>query len=199
MNLRFAKPSSRLLSSLAVLSGIAAQAAITSFGPFTTSLPAGPLVGGLFAGPWSLEIPFTVDLTAPGTTVPLSDASWGVTVTDGVLGPFHTVTIEAQHLVGPHGEGPSGIAALGVLFPATYPGGGSAYGAVQHHSPGPGGGDDWLLTLSVDPGATTASGTIYAWHTGTVIPEPATVATAAALGLLGFVGLRRRGRQTPAS
>ncbi len=181
------------IATLVAMSGIAANAGVLSLGPPISESAAGPAVGGLPSGPWSFEIPFTLDLTSAGSVSIWTGPFWEVTVSDSVLGPFHVVSIEGSHLVAPHvGEtAPSLTAALAILFPRTYPGGGTAFGSVQHHLPPvPDGGDDWLLTLAVDPGGLTASGTVYAWHTAPV-PEPAFFGFAAALGLVGFGVLRR--------
>lgn len=183
------------LASLLVLAcASAAHAKVTSVGPALIDLPAGPAVGGLPSGPWSLELPFTLDLTQPVNSVTWPGANWNVVISDSILGVFHTVTIEGLHLVAPHGEGGIGpMATLGVLFPPTAGPAGDAYGTIQHHLPGPGGGDDWRLVLTVDPGGTTASGTVYAWHTDAAVPEPATLS----LLVLGAAALLHRRRMNP--
>ena len=176
------------VASFAVTAAFATHAAVTSVGPAASDLSSGPGVGP--PPLWSLELPFTVDLTSAGTTVPWAGANWSVTITDGALGPFHSVVVEAYHLVGPHGgEAAPGLPFLGgVLFPSVAALGGTSFGTLPHvgasHS------DQWELMVIVDPGGTTASGVVRGFHPG-IVPEPGSFTFVAGLGLIAFAGYRR--------
>lgn len=175
-------------ASLTMASAMLMNAAVV-IGPPTVDDPFGPAVGGLPAGPWSLCVPYTTDLSG-GPSALYASANWTFSIWDGAFGPFSFVQIEGQHLVAHPGEAlPGPISTLAVLFPVSLNAGGLSYGSVSHHLPGPGGGDDWMLTINVDSLApVSASGAVYAWHT---VPEPGAFGLVAGLGLIGFAAYRR--------
>jgi hypothetical protein len=166
---------------LAAASAMVANAGITSIGPPPPDSPSGPQPGGLPDGPWSFEIPFTLDWTAGGSD-PYRSANWAVAVGDdgATLPGFRIVIVEGQHLVAPHpGRGeaiPSNGFNVGVIFPQLAGSGGSAFGIVEHgcHV------DHWLVTVRVDASGTGASGTVKAWHMGE--PPPSGRATVSVMG-----------------
>lgn len=166
-------------------SAMVLNAAVISLGPPVNDDVAGPAAGGLPAGPWSFELPFTLDLTLPGSTMSYS-GNWSAVISDSVLGPFHVVLLEGWHATAPHaGEVAPGPTFFGgVLFPMTPGAAGTAFGVLPHG----GHEDQWLLTVTVDRGGTTASGTVKAWHD---IPEPSTYALVGGLGLMAFAAYRR--------
>jgi hypothetical protein len=176
-------------ASLTMASAMVMNAAITSVGPADYDNAAGPLVGGLPAGPWSLSVPFTVDWTA-GSSDSYGSPSWAFTVGDdgATLPGFRIVIVEGVHKVAIHpGEAiPSNSFNGGVIFPQLAGSGGIAYGVVEHHVPSTGG-DHWLIDVRVNAAGTGADGKVYAWH----VPEPSAYALVAGLGLVGFAAYRR--------
>jgi hypothetical protein len=114
-----------------------------------------------------------VDWTA-GSFYSYGSLSWAFSVGDdgAALPGFRIVIVEGVHKVAIHpGEAiPSNSFNGGVIFPQLAGSGGIAYGVVEHHWDNVAGkfdgagGDHWLLTVTVDPGGTGASGTVKAWH-----------------------------------
>lgn len=185
------------MKKLGLIVGLALASAAANanviLGPPTTALPSGPPGGGLPAGPWSLVVPFTTDFRNGPATL-YADANWTFSIWDGSFGPFSFVQIEIQHLSAHPGEAlPGPISTLAVLFPVSVGAGGISYGSVQHHVPGPGGGDDFVLEVTVNSDL-TGSGTVRAWHTehrNGQVPDASSSVMLLGLGLLALGGARR--------
>ncbi len=98
--------------------------------------------------------------------------------------------VDGYHAVAPHpGEiAPGPVILGGVLFPGVAGAGGQAFVIAPHGVHG----DHWLLSITVDPGGTTASGTVRAWHYN--VPEPGTYGLVGGLGLVAFAAYRRMQR-----
>ena len=157
-----------------------------------------PLSAAITWGPWT-ETATTLSGSASWTGAPAPETAsvttpggnWWVELVFQQTVLSYSVTMHGQHLVAPHltDTSPSEVIELGNIFSRVIPGSGMAKGDEAHnkiiHN-------DHIDKWSVHEQGVAAGGVDVQFDARHImVPEPATYALIAGIGLVGFAALRR--------